>query len=151
MKILFLNYSTIFCLAYPAVVQASPLSSSNHTKQVSEKAMPTHETNGILYQFVGCQQSGENLTCGVLLTTLTQDFGMYLTGNDARIIDLAGNQYSPRMFQFGDYGRQFLSGRINLVKGVPLKIVIHFQGVGTKMNGASLLELNQGKLKNLSF
>ncbi|WP_198648786.1 hypothetical protein [Cyanothece sp. BG0011] len=113
--------------------------------------MPTHETNGIRYQFAGCKQSGENLSCAVLLTSLTQDYGMYIHNNDVRIIDLGGNQYSPRMFQFGDYGNQFPSGRINLVKGVPLKIVVHFQGVGTKMNGASLLQFQNSQLKNLSF
>ena len=143
--------STIFYFANPVVVQASPLSPSNHTKQISDKPMPTHETNGIRYQFSGCKQSGENLSCSVLLTSLTQDFGMYITRNDVRIIDLGGNQYSPRLFQFGDYGNQFSSKGIDLVKGVPLKIVIHFQGVGTKMNGASLLQFKDGKLKNLSF
>lgn len=143
--------STLVCLANFSVVQASPLSPSNPTKQISDKAMPTHETNGIRYQFSGCKQSGENLSCAVLLTSLTQDYGMGVYRNSARIIDLGGNQYSPHYFQFGDHGETFINTSINLVQGVPLKIVIHFQGIKTKMNGASLLQLGQGKLKNLSF
>ncbi|EAZ92419.1 hypothetical protein [Crocosphaera chwakensis] len=142
---------TIFFLSHPSVVKASPLSPSNHTKQISDKAMPTHETNGICYQFGGCKQSGENLSCAVLLTSLTQDYGMHVSQISARIIDLGGNQYSPSYFQFGDYGKTFHSTYLNLVEGVPLKIVIHFQGVGTKMNGASLIQFGDGRLKNLSF
>ncbi|MGK7958825.1 MAG: hypothetical protein AB4063_26730 [Crocosphaera sp.] len=143
--------STLLCLGNVSLLQAAPLSSSNHSKQMSDKAMPTHETNGIRYQFAGCKQSGENLSCAVLLTSLTQDYDMYLHRNDVRIIDLGGTQYSPSRFQFGDHGKEFYRGNLNLVKGVPLKIVVHFQGVGTKMNGAALLQIEEGKLKNLSF
>ncbi len=144
--------STLFCLAYPSVVQASPLSPSNHNKQISDKAMPTHETNGIRYQFAGCKQSGENLNCSVLLTTLTQDQSIIVEPRkNVRLIDFAGNQYSPKWIQLSDNGQRNWIKKLELVKDVPLKVILNFQGINTKVNGAALLQIKEGKLKNLSF
>lgn len=145
--------SAILCLGNASLIQSSPLSQSNHNKQISDKAMPTHEVNGIRYQFAGCKQSGENLSCAVLLTSLTQDrnFELYGSSEKVRLIDLQGNQYLPKDFQFGNHGKRFWRDYVDLVKGVPLRIVIHFEGIPTNLNRASLLQVRDGKLKNLSF
>ena len=53
--------------------------------------------------------------------------------------------------QLSDNGQRNWIEKLELVKDVPLKVIFNFQGINTKLNGAALLQIEDGKLKNLSF
>ncbi|MEO0968918.1 MAG: hypothetical protein AAFX80_11425 [Cyanobacteria bacterium J06639_18] len=103
-----------------------------------------------------CSRDDEFVTCDVLITSTKKDKELKLFvwprfGNlpDTRIIDLDGNEYIANSIKYG-VRESSNSLRVDLVQGVPQKIVVNFTKVPVEVNKIAVMELN-GLLVKFQF
>lgn len=97
-----------------------------------------------------CQRLKLSLECQALITS-SENTTLGIRGSETRIVDYSGNEYFAKSLQIGGQ-KKGTWVRANLVKDIPLKLVITFTDIPPSVTQAALLQIggsNGAKLRNI--
>ena len=127
----------------------SPKPSNTPTPTLQEQQKIVSE--GFAFDLQECKRLGSNVSCYFLVTSLMNDQWLRLyadRGDDwrSRMFDDQGNEYTAKEVQLGR-GENRSSGSVDntLVKSVPVKASVSFEGIGSQTNQITLLEMRLEK------
>ncbi len=107
-----------------------------------------------VFQLKQCILSGTNLECEALITNEGQDRTLYLFSGNSRLIDEGGNEYTAVSLTLGGggggghvpvmtFGANKPPAAADLTSGVPVKIVLRFEGIPSGTKRAALIEIQE--------
>ena len=121
--------------------------------QQSNTELATAEIEGYKGAVQSCNRSGKFVTCDVLITSTKKDNEVTLYAwprlgglTPSRIIDLDGNEYVASSIKSGTKENDRYIN-VDLIQGVPDKVIVTFAKVPLEVNKLAVMELNGRRLK----
>lgn len=98
------------------------------------------EANEFTFELQGCQRSGDNVKCNVLITNVGESDRELSVANDSRMISTSGEEFKATEVQFGQT-KSSSDITLRLIRGVPIKAVLSFKGTPSRVSNIAALDV----------
>jgi hypothetical protein len=125
------------------VVKSNPVTIVQVTQQEESNAKQTVENDDLKFQLQGCQRKAKQVNCYFNITnTANADRGITLwAGNrPSRIIDVDGNEYTPKTVQIGKSQGGY-AAETKLLPGISMKASLSFE-ISQEVTKLAVLEVS---------
>jgi TolB-like protein len=112
------------------------------TSKSQPKAMPKVEVNDFSFEAKECKMQGQKVRCTIAVVNNAQEvrqFEVFLYQGSSILVDDSGNQYNPAAGWFGGSGKKTYSVNQEVTTGLPMNLVIEYEGVATTARYVSVV------------
>ncbi|KJH73253.1 hypothetical protein [Aliterella atlantica] len=132
--------SLIFGIATTEITSGSPATLAQTPQQKKPQGQASVvEDNSFKFQLQGCQRTGKNVTCSLLVTNLAEkDRSVTIFARSgSRSFDFSGNEYAAQIAQIGK-DQSSIRAKTVLLTGIPVKASVSFELPGKVTQFAAL-------------